>query len=457
MAKILSLENNISFFDFSCPHRDYTAYLNRFYSSEIGRLYDSLPWKDIYKCVKKNYGDPRGRKSLFSLHGKVALMFLKSYTGFSDRKLVEHLNTDFSLQFFCHIYLHPDEYIKDFKIISKIRMGLSKSMDWTQLQKVLMGHWKGLLDNIHVGMCDATCYETDMRYPTDPKLLWESCEWTYQQMKRICKSARMRMPRNKYADQKSKFLAYQKRRKKTHKLTVKRKRSLLYLLDKLLNQLKEVLSQIAKDDHLVMPQRFFRRLSIIHKILIQQRQLFDGQPVENRIVSIRKDYIRPIVRGKETKRVEFGAKVNILQIDGINFIEHLSFEAFNESTRLQSTIHLLRQLTGKCTHIAADQIYATNANRSYCSKNGIYTSFTRKGKPGKLEDQRMILQSTLSKHRATRLEGSFGIEKNHFGLTRIRARTKPSEILWIYFAIHTANAVRISKRIHAQKGRAKAV
>ena len=29
-------------------------------------------------------------------------------------------------------------------------------------------------------------------------------------------------------------------------------------------------------------------------------------------------YIRPIVRGKEIKSVEFGAKVNNIQIDGIS-------------------------------------------------------------------------------------------------------------------------------------------
>jgi hypothetical protein len=31
-----------------------------------------------------------------------------------------------------------------------------------------------------------------------------------------------------------------------------------------------------------------------------------------------------MVREKENKSVEFGAKVNMMQIDGINFIEHLS-------------------------------------------------------------------------------------------------------------------------------------
>lgn len=43
---------------------------------------------------------------------------------------------------------------------------------------------------------------------------------------------------------------------------------------------------------------------------MQQTLRFEGQEVKGLIVSIDKAYIRPIVRGKESKRVEFGAKVN---------------------------------------------------------------------------------------------------------------------------------------------------
>ena len=48
-----------------------------------------------------------------------------------------------------------------------------------------------------------------------------------------------------------------------------------------------------------------------------------GRKVSDRIVSIDRYYVCPIVRGKETKSVKFGAKVNNIQIDGISFIEHL--------------------------------------------------------------------------------------------------------------------------------------
>ncbi|WP_367915679.1 hypothetical protein [Leadbetterella sp. DM7] len=70
------------------------------------------------------------------------------------------------------------------------------------------------------------------------------------------------------------------------------------------------------------------------------------------------------MRGKESKRVEFGAKVNSIQVDGINFIEHLSFKAFHEGIRLPRSIDHQQSLLGKrVTHLAADALYATNYNR----------------------------------------------------------------------------------------------
>jgi transposase, IS5 family len=51
--------------------------------------------------------------------------------------------------------------------------------------------------------------------------------------------------------------------------------------------------------------------------------------VKQRIVSLAKPYVRPIVRGKEIKPVEFGAKVHKVLVGGLSFIEHLSYENFN--------------------------------------------------------------------------------------------------------------------------------
>lgn len=97
--------------------------------------------------------------------------------------------------------------------------------------------------------------------------------------------------------------------------------------------------------------------------------------------------------------------------------------------------------------VAADSIYANNANRKFCTKYGISISFVRKGRAAKDEQLRKVLRSELSNEKATRLEGSFGTQKQHYSLSRIKARNRKTEILWIFFGIHTANAVQMIDKI----------
>ena len=152
---------------------------------------------------------------------------------------------------------------------------------------------------------------------------------------------------------------------------------------------------------------------------------------------------------------EYGAKVNNIQIDGISFIEHLSFKAFNEDIRLKDCIRMQQKLMNvRVRCVAADSIYANNANRKFCTKYGISTSFVRKGRAAKDEPLRKVLRSELSKERATRLEGSFGTQKQHYSLARIKARNKKTEILWIFFGIHTANAILMIDKIRNRTGKA---
>jgi len=201
-----------------------------------------------------------------------------------------------------------------------------------------------------------------------------------------------------------------------------------------------------------MTKTYYQRRATIKKIYEQQHQIFHtGENPKGRIVSISKDYLRPIVRGKEVKPVEFGAKVNKYQIDGISFIEHLNFNAFHEGNRFWDTIFNAQRLTRTKTRLAgADAIYATNKNRKFATKYNIKTDFKRKGRAGKHEKQRQQMAAMIQKERATRLEGSFGKEKEHYHLKKIKARTKQTETLWICFGIHTANAVEIGRRMAAK-------
>ena len=394
-----------------------------------------------------------GRRNRFSPSAKIALMVLKAYTGFSDRQLVEHLNGNIHYQIFCGIMIPPSLPITNFKIISAIRNEIASRLDIDSFQELLASHWKPYLDNLHVCMTDATCYESHMRFPTDMKLLWESLEWLYRHICRHCRELGIRRPRNKYRNVAESYLSYCKKRKRRASRTRMLKRRMIKLLEKLLSQRDGIHSEYGA--LLRYTQDYHKRLSIIRKVLVQEKEMFEGRKVSDRIVSIDRHYVRPIVRGKETKSVEFGAKVNNIQIDGISFIEHLSFKAFNEGIRLKDCIRMQQKLMNvRVRCVAADSIYANNANRKFCTKYGISTSFVRKGRAAKDEPLRKVLRSELSKERATRLEGSFGTQKQHYSLSRIKAGNRKTEILWIFFGIHTANAILMIEKIRNKTAKA---
>lgn len=96
--------------------------------------------------------------------------------------------------------------------------------------------------------------------------------------------------------------------------------------------------------------------------------------------------------------------------------------------------------------VATDSIYANNANRKFCTKYGISTSFVRKGRAAKNEPLRKVLRSELSKERATRLEGSFGTQKQHYSLARIKARNRKTEINPVDFLRNTYGKCRTDDR-----------
>ena len=124
----------------------------------------------------------QNRKSWFNNKGKLALMFLKSYSGLSDEKLIERLNTDWAYQMFCFRLLRDDEIIQDITLPSTTRSYISSIIDINGLQQTLLKFWKGDIDFSNLLLMDATCYESDVRYPTDVKLLWECCHYIFEKL-----------------------------------------------------------------------------------------------------------------------------------------------------------------------------------------------------------------------------------------------------------------------------------
>lgn len=439
----------------------YKEYEESFRKSEIGRIHSILPLHEM--AVRFGLAEPHpcrkaGRKPYFSPEGKVALMFLKAYTGLSAPKFMEQLNANIHYQIFCGIRIDPRDPLTNYKLIDGIALELSKRLKIQSQQEALAEAWKPYMKDLDTLYTDATCYESAMRYPTDAKLLWECVEKAYAMMCEASRKLGIHRLRTKYQDVSRANKAYVKQRRHTRKQTRRMIRRLLDLLGKILAELR----RLGRENPCagLFSDRQLSETEVITKAYRQQCKHYGSgdakESIPDRIVSVSKPYVRPIVRGKETKNVEFGAKCNNIQVDGISFIEKLSFNAFNEGTRLPHCVKLAEKLFGeRITKLAGDCSYSGNGNRTFCSGRGIETSFSQKGRKREAAAPAGMVRKELARVRATATEGAFGTQKEHYGLKRINGRIRKTEILIIFFGIHTANAVQLAKRLEeAELGQA---
>lgn len=427
-----------------------SSVIDCFLESSLGNVWQVLPLSSLSSSVVlPKPKSSAGRRGWFDVHQAISVMFLKHYEGLSDAKLIENLNLNIGYQLFSGLILQEGESIKDTTLLSSWRTKLGHYMDANFFQSILQHHWKGHISDPNVCKMDASCVESYITYPTSIKLLWRAMEWLNSRIKEVCKALKQAKPRNKYKEQKQKQRAYQLLKKPSHQKRLKRQKALLYHVDVLIKQLEVLSVKHLKKSHQ-------ERLEVIKTMLEQQRTYFNEpeSKIENRIVSLHKPYVRPIIRGKENKPVEFGAKIHIYQVDNFEFIEHISFDNFNETTRFESTIEQQQQHFGLVKQVAADRIYHTNKNRSICSQREINHNFTPKGAAPKDETiakQKQKLREILSVDRGTRLEGAFGNVKNHYLARANKARSQENEIIWIFFCVQAANASKMSKKVFSKK------
>ena len=436
----------------------YDLFRITFENSELGRMKRLLPLHDMavnFGLVSERYERKRGPKPFFSSEGKVALMFLKMYTQLSAPKLMEQLNGNIHYQIFCDIYINPLRPLTNYKLIDDIASELADKLKIQQQQDILAEMWKPYMKDLDTFYTDATYYESEMRYPTDQKLLWECCEKAYSIMCTVCQRLGIHRPRTRFLDVEKANLAYVKQRKHSKSQQRKIIRRLIRLLGKILQEIRKTCrNHDDMDDVLTVKEK--NVMEIITKVYRQQKNHFENnnpkESILDRIVSISKPYVRPIVRGKEVKNVEFGAKCNNIQVDGISFIEKLSFNAFNEGIRLEHCIKMHKRLFKvDAKKIGGDTGYAGTANRNLCKEMGIQTSFVNRGRPSAEMQEKDYVRQELARVRATAMEGSFGTQKEHYAMRRIKAKKKKTEILYIFFGIHTANVVHLAERLAEQE------
>lgn len=250
------------------------------------------------------------------------------------------------------------------------------------------------------------------------------------------------------------FIAYTKKRKPRVNVRRKAIRKQLGYLQRNIKYIEDVLGKIdgINKTKAKSLQRFKERFQTIKKVYNQQYEMYVNRTrkVSERIVSISQPHIRPIVRGKAGKSVEFGAKISMSLCDGFSYIDHLSWDSFNESKDLISQIEKYKERLGyypKSVH--ADKIYQTRENRKYCTDRGMRITGKPLGRPEKLTDKNKEKIEAEKKQRyqddvdRIAIEGRFGVAKRKFGMGLIKSKLKETSETDIFMSVLALNLDKI--------------
>ena len=142
---------------------------------------------------------------------------------------------------------------------------------------------------------------------------------------------------------------YLKVAKKRRPLRKERRKSLkqqLQYIKRNISHIKQLVNMGANLSKL--SNRQYKILLVVSEVYRQQLWLYENnkKSIDYRIVSLNQPHIRPIVRGKAGKTVEFGAKLSASCFDGYIFLDHISWNNFNESTDLKMQIESFKSYTG---------------------------------------------------------------------------------------------------------------
>ncbi|WP_160166651.1 transposase, partial [Arcticibacter svalbardensis] len=183
---------------------------------------------------------------------------------------------------------------------------------------------------------------------------------------------------------------------------------------------------------------------VIHTLFQQQQQMFSEKThsVSDRIVSIHQPHVRPIVRGKSTAKVEFGAKVHVSLVDGYAFLDELSWDAYNEGSHMMAYVEKYKTRFGYYpAEILADQIYCNRTNRSLLKEMGIKLLAKPLGRPSAVKKEH------VRPGERNPIEGKFGQAKTAYGLDNIKARLKETSESWIACIFMVLNLVKLAGEV----------
>ena len=425
--------------------------------NEWVKLAKMIPWyryeAEYAACFPSGTGQPA-----CSFRMALGTLLIKERYQFSDEETVAHITMNPYLQYFIGLSAFTQKSPFDSSMVTRFRKRIH-TRTLQEVNDIIIGRPSKQEDddddhgesggsggNKGTLILDATCAPQNIRFPTDASLLNEArlnAEEIIDVLHEHGQTYRKKKPRTYREKAKRQYNSFSKSRKKSIKSIRKAIRRQLGYLRRDLGIIDRIIEEHS-DCLKYLPKWLQDRLPVIQTLYAQQQEMFEtnSHRTDNRIVSLSQPWVRPIVRGKQNADVEFGAKVEMSDVDGYLRIEDLRWDAFNESTTFQDSIENYRKAYGYYPEkVLADTIFRTRENIRYCKQHDIHLNGPKLGKPTsdpELRRQERRLEWIESGERGD-IERRFGISKQNYSLGCITAKLQHTSEVMIYLSVLILN------------------
>ncbi|MGB5632724.1 MAG: IS5 family transposase, partial [Waterburya sp.] len=296
---------------------------------------------------------------------------------------------------------------------------------------------------------DATCAPADISYPNDLGILNQARRQTEKILDSLYKSNQTKgtkKPRSYRKKARKDYLRVAKKRRPSRQERKSAIAKQLQYIKRNLSHIKNLVNSGA--DLSSLPPGKYKILLIVAEVYRQQLWMYENESnrIDDRIVSITQPHIRPIVRGKAGKPVEFGAKISVSCFDNYVFLDHLSWDNFNESGDFKTQVEAYKNYTGYYpSSVHVDKIYRTRENRAWCKEKGIRISGPPLGRPTKNASRSTKKQAIEDERFRNGIEGKFGQAKRRYSLNCIMTKltqTSKTSIAITFLVINLSTLLR---------------
>ena len=403
------------------------------------RIAELIPWEKLeseYASHFSRIGRPATDGRLF-----IGLVLLKHMTASSDREIVETVLENPYMQAFCGYNSFMTRRMLNASTLTRLR----KKMGVAFFQHMEERTYRLLIERKIIRargiLVDATVFPENVRHPSDVGLLNRAREWLVKHVSIL--GGLLGKPYRTYKRTGRKvYLNFTKKKIKRKKTIEKAKRQMLNFVRRLLTQFEDAHKRLMKVGRLV-EQRVIEQFEVVKRLYEQQRKMYreKSHRVKDRIVSMHRPYVRPVVRGKSGKEVEFGPKVALTHAGGFMFVDRFSHDVFSEGDKeiVRRQVKKFRELFGrKPEWLTGDRLYGNRENRRMLKRMKVRGGLHALGRPCKKESVNNRWLKKRQRER-NRIEGGIGHGKEHFMLDRIRYQGVEGSETWVRCGILAMN------------------